>query len=380
MAGTLYLCATPIGNLDDMTLRVLKLLETADIIAAEDTRNTLKLLNHFEIKTPMTSYHEHNKAEKGPKLVERLLAGENIALVTDAGMPGISDPGADLVKLCYEAGVPVTVAPGASAAVVALVLSGLDTRRFVFEGFLPMEKKERRAVLSTLEKEHRTMIFYEAPHRLLDTLEELEKIFGSDREMAAIRELTKKFEEVRRGTLAEIKAHFTAQPPKGEFVLVFAGYTLQQQRQAWENKRADVSTKTMLWDAFFAPQRFRRFQENIGMDIAFRDFYFLLYEGMKKYEEVQSYFAQNTEERKRVLRRILERGKERKEIAADVDIESCVMMTLAMQDGILALKVLDETIDDEEKYRYMEEQLWRDIAAQDIYLKYLHGGVNSAVS
>ena len=160
MAGTLYLCATPIGNLDDMTLRVLKLLETADIIAAEDTRNTLKLLNHFEIKTPMTSYHEHNKAEKGLKLVERLLAGENIALVTDAGMPGISDPGADLVKLCYEAGVPVTVAPGASAALVALVLSGLDTRRFVFEGFLPMEKKERRAVLSTLEKEHRTMIFY----------------------------------------------------------------------------------------------------------------------------------------------------------------------------------------------------------------------------
>ncbi len=241
MAGTLYLCATPIGNLDDMTLRVLKLLETADIIAAEDTRNTLKLLNHFEIKTPMTSYHEHNKAEKGPKLVERLLAGENIALVTDAGMPGISDPGADLVKLCYEAGVPVTVAPGASAAVVALVLSGLDTRRFVFEGFLPMEKKERRAVLSTLEKEHRTMIFYEAPHRLLDTLEELEKIFGSDREMAAIRELTKKFEEVRRGTLAEIKAHFTAQPPKGEFVLVFVGYTLQQQRQAAQESWESVS-------------------------------------------------------------------------------------------------------------------------------------------
>ena len=155
---------------------------------------------------------------------------------------------------------------------------------------------------------------------------------------------------------------------------------LEEMRQAWENKRPDVSTKTLLWDACFAPQRFRRFQENIGMDIAFRDFYFLLYEGMKKYEEVQSYFAQNTEERKRVLRRILERGKERKEIAADVDIESCVMMTLAMQDGILALKVLDETIDDEEKYRYMEEQLWRDIAAQDIYLKYLHGGVNSAVS
>ncbi|HIY03349.1 MAG TPA: TetR/AcrR family transcriptional regulator [Candidatus Anaerotignum merdipullorum] len=150
--------------------------------------------------------------------------------------------------------------------------------------------------------------------------------------------------------------------------------------QAWENKRADVSTKTLLWEAFFAPQRFRQYQEFVGMDIAFRDFYFLLYEGMKKYEEVQRYFAENTKEREICLRRILERGKERKEIAAEVDIDSCVMMTLAMQDGILALKVLDDSIDDEEKYRRMEEQIWRDIAAQDAYLKYLHGGVNSAVS
>ena len=182
MAGTLYLCATPIGNLEDITLRVLKLMERVDVIAAEDTRNTLKLLNHFEIKTPMTSYHEHNKVTKGPVLVERLLAGESIALVTDAGMPGISDPGADLVKLCYAAGVPVTVAPGASAAVVALVLSGMDTRRFVFEGFLPPDKKERRAILKTLEREHRTMIFYEAPHRLTDTLAELAELFGESRE------------------------------------------------------------------------------------------------------------------------------------------------------------------------------------------------------
>lgn len=150
--------------------------------------------------------------------------------------------------------------------------------------------------------------------------------------------------------------------------------------QAWENKRADVSTKTLLWEAFFAPQRFRQYQEFVGMDIAFRDFYFLLYEGMKKYEEVQRYFAENTKEREICLRRILERGKERKEIAAEVDIDSCVMMTLAMQDGILALKVLDDSIDDEEKYRRMEEQIWRDIAAQDAYLKYLHGGVNSALS
>lgn len=239
MAGTLYLCATPIGNLEDMTLRVLKLMESVDVIAAEDTRNTLKLLNHFAIKTPMTSYHEHNKATKGPVLVERLLAGESIALVTDAGMPGISDPGADLVRLCYAAGVPVTVAPGASAAVVALVLSGLDTRRFVFEGFLPAEKKERRAILQTLEKEHRTIIFYEAPHRLTDTLEELAELLGEERQMAIARELTKKFEEVRRDTIGGHLAYFRETPPKGEFVLVCQGFSLEAQRQAemesWES-------------------------------------------------------------------------------------------------------------------------------------------------
>ena len=239
MAGTLYLCATPIGNLDDITFRVVKLMESVDVIAAEDTRNTLKLLNHFEIKTPMTSYHEHNKVTKGPVLVERLLAGESIALVTDAGMPGISDPGADLVKLCYDAGVPVTVAPGASAAVVALVLSGLDTRRFVFEGFLPPDKKERRAILKTLEREHRTMIFYEAPHRLTDTLEELAELFGEDRQMAATRELTKKFEEVRRDTIGGHLKYFTENPPKGDFVLVCEGFSLEAQRQeemeSWES-------------------------------------------------------------------------------------------------------------------------------------------------
>ena len=226
MAGTLYLCATPIGNLEDITLRVLKLMESVDVIAAEDTRNTLKLLNHFEIKTPMTSYHEHNKVTKGPVLVERLLAGESIALVTDAGMPGISDPGADLVKLCYAAGVPVTV-------------SGMDTRRFVFEGFLPPDKKERRAILKTLEREHRTMIFYEAPHRLTDTLAELAELFGESREVAAVRELTKKFEEVRRATIGEHLRYFSENPPKGEFVLVCEGFSLEAQRQAeregWES-------------------------------------------------------------------------------------------------------------------------------------------------
>ncbi|WMI81464.1 16S rRNA (cytidine(1402)-2'-O)-methyltransferase [Anaerotignum sp. MB30-C6] len=236
--GTLYLCATPIGNMEDITLRTLKLLESVDVIAAEDTRNTLKLLNRYEIKTPMTSYHEHNKIGKGPFLIERLLAGESIALVSDAGMPGISDPGEDLVKLCYEAGVPVTVAPGASAAVVALVLSGLDTRRFVFEGFLPSDKKERRSILQTLEREHRTMILYEAPHRLLDTLEELEKTLGGGRESAVIRELTKKFEEVHRDTIVNQRIYFKENQPKGEFVLVIAGLSLEEQRKeaqaSWE--------------------------------------------------------------------------------------------------------------------------------------------------
>ncbi len=231
MSGTLYLCATPIGNLDDITLRVLKLLETVDLIAAEDTRHTLKIMNHFALTTPMTSYHEHNKQSKGMVLVEKLKAGQNIALVTDAGMPGISDPGADLVKLCYEQEIPVTVAPGASAAVVALVLSGMDTRRFVFEGFLPSDKKERRAILQTVEREHRTLIFYEAPHRLTDTLKELRDTLGEDRKTACIRELTKKFEEVRQDTLGGHLEFYKENPPKGEFVLVVEGLSLEQQRQ-----------------------------------------------------------------------------------------------------------------------------------------------------
>ncbi len=239
VSGTLYLCATPIGNLEDITLRVLRLLREVDVIAAEDTRNTLKLLNHFEIQTPMTSYHEHNKQTKGPILVERLLAGESIALVTDAGMPGISDPGADLLRLCREAGVAVTVAPGASAAVTALVLSGMDTRRFVFEGFLPPEKKERRAILAALEREHRSMIFYEAPHRLTDTLAELAALFGEERPLAVVRELTKKFEEVRRDSIGGHLQYFTDHPPKGEFVLICEGLSLRAQRQeqqeGWES-------------------------------------------------------------------------------------------------------------------------------------------------
>lgn len=273
--GTLYLCATPIGNMEDITLRTLKLLESADVIAAEDTRNTLKLLNRFEIKTPMTSYHEHNKVGKGPFLVERLLSGENIALVTDAGMPGISDPGADLVKLCYEAGVPVTVAPGASAAVVALVLSGLDTRRFVFEGFLPPDKKERRAILKTLEREHRTIILYEAPHRLLDTLAELEGILGNERECAIIRELTKKFEEVRRGTIETQIAYFKENHPKGEFVLVIEGFSLEEQKKeaqaSWEEISIPVHIQRYLDQGFSEKDAMKQAAKDRG--VSKRDIY-----------------------------------------------------------------------------------------------------------
>ena len=190
MSGKLYLCATPIGNLEDITLRVLRTLKEVDLIAAEDTRNSIKLLNHFEIKTPMTSYHEYNKYEKGRKLVEKLLEGQNIALITDAGTPGISDPGEELVKMCYESGIPVTSLPGAAACITALTLSVLSTRRFAFEAFLPTDKKERQAVLGELVDETRTMIVYEAPHRLVRTLRELGEVLGGDRHLTVCRELT----------------------------------------------------------------------------------------------------------------------------------------------------------------------------------------------
>lgn len=242
MSGTLYLCATPIGNLNDITLRVLDLLKKVNYIAAEDTRHTLKLLNHFEISTPMVSYHEHNKQSKGPQLIERLIEGADIALVTDAGMPGISDPGEDLVRLCYERGVSVTVAPGAAAVVTALVLSGLSTRRFIFEGFLSTDKKERREVLKSIEKEVRTLVFYEAPHRLVDTLEELFAAVG-DRNTACIRELTKKFEEVKKDTLSNLIAYYKLNNPKGEFVIVIEGLSREtvrkQEIEDWESISID---------------------------------------------------------------------------------------------------------------------------------------------
>ena len=230
MSGTLYLCATPIGNLGDMTLRVIEILKTVDIIAAEDTRNTIKLLNHFEIKTPMTSYHQHNLDTKGPVLIEKLKEGKNIALVSDAGMPGISDPGEDMAKRCRQEGIPVTIAPGASAGISALVLSGMDARRYVFEGFLPTDKKERQSVLKNLEKETRTTVFYEAPHRLTDTLTALIKAAG-DREAAAVREITKRYEEVRHDTLSGLLEYYRDNPPKGEFVIVVAGMSESALRQ-----------------------------------------------------------------------------------------------------------------------------------------------------
>lgn len=242
MSGTLYLCATPIGNLEDITLRVIRLMKECDLIAAEDTRQTLKLLNHFDINTHVVSYHEHNKVTKGPQLIEKLQNGENIALVTDAGMPGISDPGEDLCRLCYENGINVTVAPGASAVLTAVVLSGLSSRRFIFEAFLPTDKKEKKEILKSLEKEYRTVVFYEAPHRLVSTLEEIYTAIG-DRNCACIRELTKKFEEVKKGMLSELLEFYKNNQPKGEFVIVLEGVPKETLRQeeidSWESMTID---------------------------------------------------------------------------------------------------------------------------------------------
>lgn len=230
MQGKLYLCATPIGNLEDITYRVLRTLKEVDLIAAEDTRNSIKLLNHFEIKTPMTSYHEFNKYDKAAVLVEKMLAGMNVAVITDAGTPGISDPGEELVRQAYEAGITVTSLPGAAACVTALTMSGLPTRRFAFEAFLPTDKKERTAVLEDLRTESRTIILYEAPHRLIRTLEELAGVLG-DRKISVCKELTKRHETVFRSTLQEAVAYYQGNEPKGEYVLVLEGKSFQEQRE-----------------------------------------------------------------------------------------------------------------------------------------------------
>ena len=237
MQGKLYLCATPIGNLEDITYRVLRTLKEVDLIAAEDTRNSIKLLNHFDIHTPMTSYHEYNKIEKAEVLIRKMQEGTNIALITDAGTPGISDPGEDLVRMCYEAGIEVTSLPGPAACITALTLSGLSTRRFAFEAFLPSDKKERQAVLSELVNETRTIILYEAPHRLLKTLNELLETLGN-RKMTLCRELTKKHETAFASTIEDILKFYETQDPKGECVLVIEGKSreelVQEERARFE--------------------------------------------------------------------------------------------------------------------------------------------------
>ncbi len=237
--GELYLCATPIGNLEDMTFRCIRVLKEADVIAAEDTRNSIKLLNHFEIKTPMTSYHEFNKVEKARVLVEKMLKGETVALITDAGTPGISDPGEELVRQCIEAGIKVTPVPGAAACINALIMSGMPTRRFCFEAFLPSDKKEKADVLEQLKAEQRTIIIYEAPHRLLRTLTELESALGGMRRIAVCKELTKRHETVYRDTISGALGYYTANEPKGEYVLVIEGKSskelLEEKRAAWDD-------------------------------------------------------------------------------------------------------------------------------------------------
>lgn len=237
-AGELFLCATPIGNLEDMPVRAVRIMKEADLIAAEDTRNSIKLINHFEIDTPMTSYHEYNKVDKAKVLVDKMLAGQTVALITDAGTPGISDPGEELVRQAVQAGINVTSVPGPAACINALIISGLPTRRFVFEAFLPSDKKERAAVLEELSHETRTMIIYEAPHRLCRTLAELAEVLGGDRQIAVCKELTKRHETVYRSDIKGAVDYYNANEPRGEYVLVIAGLNwediIRDKQDAWK--------------------------------------------------------------------------------------------------------------------------------------------------
>lgn len=228
MSGTLYICGTPIGNIKDITIRCIETLQNVDIIVAEDTRHTLKLLNHYNIKKPLESYHQHNKTTKGPKIIKLLKEGKNVALVSDAGMPSISDPGEDLIRLCYNSEINLTIVPGPTAFTSAIVLSGLKTRSFCFEGFLPNNKKLRVNLLNNFKKEVRTIILYEAPHNLIQTLQELYDFLG-DRNIAIVREVTKKYEEVHKGTLQEILLFFQNNSPKGEIVIIIEGISQQEQ-------------------------------------------------------------------------------------------------------------------------------------------------------
>ncbi|WP_181992201.1 16S rRNA (cytidine(1402)-2'-O)-methyltransferase [Eubacterium ventriosum] len=238
MAGKLYLCATPIGNLEDITYRVVRTLNEVDLIGAEDTRNSIKLLNHFDIKTPMTSYYEFNKYDKAKQLVEMMKEGKNIAIITDAGTPGISDPGEEVVRQCFEAGIQVTSLPGPAACITALTMSGQKTRRFCFEAFLPKDKKEKVAVLEELKNETRTIIIYEAPHRLARTLKELRETLGN-RQLTLCRELTKKYEEADKTTIDQAIEKYNEKEPRGEYVLVIEGKSQEEiqeeNKQKWES-------------------------------------------------------------------------------------------------------------------------------------------------
>ena len=253
--GMLYLCATPIGNLEDITFRVIRTLKEVDLIAAEDTRNSIKLLNHFEIKTPMTSYHEHNKVEKAKVLVDKMRAGTNIALITDAGTPGISDPGEELVRQCHEAGIQVTSLPGAAACITALTMSGQPTRRFVFEAFLPFDKKERADVLEELKNETRTIIIHEAPHHLAALIDELTGVLGGDRSVSICKELTNRYEKVWKTTLEEASQFYKSRQPRGEYVLVIAGRDRQELKLE----------KQKSWDAMSIQEHVSMY-ENQGID------------------------------------------------------------------------------------------------------------------
>jgi 16S rRNA (cytidine1402-2'-O)-methyltransferase len=272
--GILYLVATPIGNLEDMTYRAVRILQEADLIAAEDTRNSIKLLNHFEIQTPMTSYHEFNKYDKAEVLIQKLLAGESIALITDAGTPGISDPGEVLVEKCYQAGVTVVPVPGACAAVNALIASGQPTRRFAFEAFLPAEKKERKEILTSLAQETRTMVLYEAPHRLKKTLEELLDALG-DRELTVCKELTKKHETFLKTTIEQAVSYFAENEPRGEYVLIIKGKSMaelkEEQAADWEKYTIEEHLRLYMEDGFSKKEAIKKVAQD--RNVAKRDIY-----------------------------------------------------------------------------------------------------------
>lgn len=279
MSGILYLVATPIGNLSDMTSRAIDTLREADLIAAEDTRNSIKLLNHFEIKTPMTAYHEFNKYDKAEYLVNELLAGKNIALITDAGTPGISDPGEVLVAKCHENAIPVTSLPGCCALISALIISGLPTRRFCFEAFLPADKKERQEIIEELKTETRTIIIYEAPHHLVKTLTELRDNL-EDRQIAVCKELTKKFETINKTTLSEAVDYYTQNEPKGEYVLVLSGVDRSKlvllEKESWQQMSIEEHMKLYLDQGIDKKEAMKKVAKDRG--ITKRDVYQALLE------------------------------------------------------------------------------------------------------